>query len=53
MLRCPFDSTIHDTAEGAGYKILTENLTGFDKICGFPETLKLSRIDEGQGIEAP
>ena len=51
MLRCSFDKTRHDTTEGAGYKALAENL-GFDKIGGLPATLKLSWIDEGQGIEA-
>ena len=52
MLQSPFDSTRHDTAEGVGYKTLAENLSGFDKIGGLLGTLKLSRIDEGQGIEA-
>ena len=42
MLRRPFDTRRHDTAEGVGYKTLAKNLTGFDKICGLPGTLKLS-----------
>ena len=46
MLRCSFDSTRHDTAEGADYKTLVENI-GFEKIGDLPGALKLSRIDEG------
>ncbi len=50
MLKCPANSA--RGAEGEGYKTLAENLEAFDKIGCLPLTLKLSRLDEGQGIEA-
>ncbi len=50
MLKCPANSA--RGAEGAGYKTLAKNLEAFDKIGSLPLTLKLSRLDEGQGIEA-
>ena len=37
---------------GRVYKVLAENLTKFDALGTLPTTLRLERIDEGQGIEA-
>ena len=50
LLKCPANSA--RGTEGAGYKTLAENLEAFDRISCLPGTLKLSRLDEGQGIEA-
>ncbi len=50
MLKCPVDSTCH--MEGEGYKTIAEYLEAFDKIGCLPRTLNLSRLDEGEGIEA-
>ncbi|XP_014664507.1 PREDICTED: uncharacterized protein LOC106806883 [Priapulus caudatus] len=50
MLKCPSNSA---RATGcAGYKNIAEHLVAFDKISCLPPTLKLSQLDEGQGIEA-
>ena len=51
MLKCPANSA-HGCTEGAGYKTMAENLLAFNKISYLPRTLNLSRLDEGQGIEA-
>ena len=51
MLTSPANSA-HGT-EGAGYKKLADNLESFNKINSLPGSLKLSRLDEGQGIEVP
>ncbi len=50
ILKCPAISA--RSTEGAGYKTLAENLEAFDRISCLPGTLKLSRLDEGMGIEA-
>ena len=50
VLKCPANST--RGTRGAGYKNLAENLEAFEKIHCLPGTLQLSRLDEGQGIEA-
>jgi hypothetical protein len=50
MLKDPSNST-RDTG-GAGYKTIAETLIAFNKISCLPKTLKLSQLDEGQGIEA-
>ncbi len=50
ILKCPAISA--RGTEGAGYKTLAENLEAFDRISCLPGTLKLSRLDEGMGIEA-
>ena len=54
---CQEDTTeklkcLANSAQGAGYKTMAENLVAFDKISCLPRTLQLSRLDEGQGIEA-
>ena len=49
MLKSPANSA--RGTEGAGYKNL-DNLEVFNKINSLPGSLKLSRLDEGQGIEA-
>ena len=48
-LKCSANS-LRGTEE-VGYKTLAENLEALDRICCLPGTLKLSRLDEGQGIE--
>ncbi|KAF3847137.1 hypothetical protein F7725_020165, partial [Dissostichus mawsoni] len=50
MLKCPSNSA--RGTDGAGYRTLAEHLVAFDKIVCLPNTLKLSQLDEGQGIEA-
>lgn len=50
MLKCPSNSA-RDT-DGAGYKTMAEHLLAFDKIGCLPRKLKLSQLDDGQGIEA-
>jgi hypothetical protein len=37
---------------GAGYKTITDLLMGFNSIGCLPRTLNLSRLDDGDGIEA-
>lgn len=50
MLKCPADST--RAMEGGGYQTIAEHLKAFNKIGCLPRTLNLSRLDEGEGIEA-
>ena len=50
ILKCPANSA--RGIEGAGYKTLAENLEAFGRISCLPGTLKLSRLDDGKGIEA-
>ncbi len=50
MLKCPADLT--HRREGGGYKTIAEHLEAFGKIGCLPRTLNLSRLDEGEGIEA-
>lgn len=49
ILTCPANSS--RSTEGAGYKTMAENLAAFDAINCLPETLKMSRLDEGEGVE--
>ena len=49
-LKCPSKST--RPTDGAGYKTMADNLHAFDKVSCLPSSLKLSRLDEGEGIEA-
>ena len=48
-LNCPANS--YRGTEGAGYKTLAENLESFDMFSCPPGKLKLSRLDEHQGID--
>ncbi len=50
VLRCPVEST-HDK-QGEGYTTITDLLMGFNKINCLPRSLNLSRLDDGEGIEA-
>ncbi len=51
MLRTPEDcSSGYDL--GAGYKTTAANLIGSNQIGCLPATMKMSRLDEGKGIEA-
>ena len=49
-LCCPADSK--RGAKGTGYKTTAENLLAFKKLGCLPKTINLSRIDEGEGVEA-
>ena len=49
-LSCPADSK-RDT-KGTSYKTTAENLLAFEKLGCLPRTINLSRLDEGEGIEA-
>ena len=49
-LSCPADSK-RDT-KGIGYNTTAENLLVFKKLGCLPRTINLSRLDEGEGIEA-
>ena len=50
MLTCLYNSA--RGTDRAGYRTIAEHLVAFDKISCLPRTLKLSQLDEGQGIEA-
>ncbi len=50
MLKCPSNSA--RGTDGTGYNTIAENIVAFDRISCLPRTLKLSQLDEGQGIEA-
>lgn len=49
-LSCPADSK--RDSKGTGYKTTAENLLAFEKLGCLPRTITLSRLDEGEGIEA-
>lgn len=49
-LTSPLQSKRKDV--GQGYHLLAENLLKFDELGKLPRTLRLDRMDEGQGIEA-
>ena len=49
MFRCPAYSK--RDAEGLGYKTITDNIMGFDKVSCLP-TINLSMLDDSVGIEA-
>ena len=49
-LSCPADST--RSTKGTGYKTTAENLLAFDKLGCLPRSINLSRLDEGEGVEA-
>ena len=49
-LKCPSKS--NRPTDGAGFKTIAENLQAFHKISCLPRSLQLSRLDDGEGIEA-
>jgi hypothetical protein len=49
-LQCPANSKRHDV--GAGYSTLSANIIRFSELNQLPITIDLSRLDEGNGIEA-
>ena len=49
-IRCPAESK--RGTEGAGYKNLADLLQGFHEAGVLPNSLDLSRLDDGKGIEA-
>lgn len=49
-LQCPNNSKRNDT--GAGYKSLEESLLQFNDIGALPNSINLSELDEGSGIES-
>lgn len=50
VLRCPAESTCDK--QRVGYAIIVDLLLGFSKIDCLPRSLNLSRLDDGEGIEA-
>ena len=50
ILSCPADSK--RITKGAGYKTVAENLQAIEKIGCLPKTINLSRLNEGERIEA-
>jgi len=50
VLHCPAEST--NVKQGAGYKTIAELLVGFDRIGCLPASINLSRLDDGDGIDA-
>ena len=51
-LQCPANSKRHDVGVGAGYSTLSANLIRFSELNQLPIPIDLSRLDEGNGIEA-
>ena len=49
-LRCPADAK--RSIKGVGYKTLADNLFGFSKIDSLPKTIDVTRLDDGDGVEA-
>ena len=49
-LVCPADSKKEDV--GAGYVSLANDVTAFDNAECLPKTLSISRINDGDGVEA-
>ena len=49
-LTCPANSKRKDS--GKGYATLAQNLEKFNELSRLPRTLQLSRLDEGNGVEA-
>ena len=50
VLHCPAESWWNTL--GAGYKTISDLLVGFSRIGCLPRTMDLSRLDDGEGIEA-
>ena len=50
VFHCPSESR-RDT-QAAGYKTIADLLAGFSRIGCLPRTINISRIDNGEGIEA-
>lgn len=50
VLKCPAESK-RDT-QGAGYTTIADLLVSFNTIGCLPRSLNLSRLDDGEGIEA-
>lgn len=50
VLQCPAES--RRGTQGAGYSTIADLLMGFSAIGCLPKTLNLSRLDDGEGVEA-
>ena len=49
-LRCPADAK--RSIKGVGYKTLADNIFGFSKIDYLPQTIDVTRLDDGDGMQA-